>query len=209
MLTGWDRRVAALCLSSAREAERARWRQYRAIWEYVERTQCRRAALLTHFGDRSSPAPTVDCCDVCAPGVAGAAGRMPVARAGRSAAPFAPAPNRGKKPTPATAFSPTFGGGQASRDGGGGESGGGGGELDRAIVEVVAAARPPVGRTRAVEILRGGRSKVIAEHSYDGLPVYGAFSHLRSADVLGRVDQLLAAGKLRSTGGRFPKLRAA
>jgi ATP-dependent DNA helicase RecQ len=209
MLTGWDRRVAALCLSSAREAERARWRQYRAIWEYVERTQCRRAALLTHFGDRSSPAPTVDCCDVCAPGVAGAAGRMPVARAGRSAAPFAPAPNRGKKPTPATAFSPTFGGGQASRDGGGGESGGGGGELDRAIVEVVAAARPPVGRTRAVEILRGGRSKVIAEHSYDGLPVYGAFSHLRSADVLGRVDQLLAAGTLRSTGGRFPKLRAA
>jgi ATP-dependent DNA helicase RecQ len=60
-----------------------------------------------------------------------------------------------------------------------------------------------------VEILRGGRSKVIAEHAYDGLPVYGAFSHLRSADVLGRVDQLIAAGTLRSTGGRFPKLRAA
>jgi ATP-dependent DNA helicase RecQ len=66
-----------------------------------------------------------------------------------------------------------------------------------------------VGRTRAVEILRGGRSKVIAEHSYDGLPVYGVFSHLRSADVLSRVDQLIAAGTLRSTGGRFPKLRAA
>lgn len=71
------------------------------------------------------------------------------------------------------------------------------------------SARPPVGRTRAVEILRGGRSKVIAAYAYDGLPDYGAFSHLRSADVLGRVDQLLTAGTLRSTGGRFPKLRAA
>ena len=67
-------------------------------------------------------------------------------------------------------------------------------------------ARPPVGRTRAVEILRGGRSKVIAEHSYDGLPAYGTFAHLRSGDVLGRVDELLDAGTLRSTGGRFPKL---
>jgi ATP-dependent DNA helicase RecQ len=83
------------------------------------------------------------------------------------------------------------------------------GDLDSAIVEVVRSAQPPVGRTRAVEILRGGRSKVIAEHAYDGLPAYGSFAHLRSGDVLGRVDQLLAAGTLRSTGGRFPKLRSA
>jgi ATP-dependent DNA helicase RecQ len=81
--------------------------------------------------------------------------------------------------------------------------------LDEAIVEVVCSARPPVGRSRAVEILRGGRSKVIAQYAYDGLPTYGAFAHLRSADVLGRVDELLASGALRSTGGRFPKLRAA
>jgi ATP-dependent DNA helicase RecQ len=82
-------------------------------------------------------------------------------------------------------------------------------DLDRAIVEVVGSARPPVGRTRAVEILRGGRSKVIFENAYDGLALYGAFAHLRSDDVLGRVDELLADGTLRSTGGRFPKLRAA
>jgi ATP-dependent DNA helicase RecQ len=63
-----------------------------------------------------------------------------------------------------------------------------------------------VGRTRAVEILRGGRSKVIAQHSYDGLLAYGAFAHLRGGDVLARVDRLLEAGRLRSTGGRFPKL---
>ena len=30
---GWDRRAAALCLASAREAERVRWAQYRAVWE--------------------------------------------------------------------------------------------------------------------------------------------------------------------------------
>ena len=83
------------------------------------------------------------------------------------------------------------------------------GPITQAILEVVSDAQPPVGRTRAVEILRGGRSKVIAQHSYDGLPLYGAFAHLRSDEVLGRVDELLAAGTLRSTGGRFPKLRAA
>jgi ATP-dependent DNA helicase RecQ len=66
-----------------------------------------------------------------------------------------------------------------------------------------------VGRTRAVEILRGGRSKVIQRHSYDGLPSYGTFSYLTNDEVLGRVDELLRAGALRSTGGRFPKLAAA
>ncbi|MGI8902396.1 MAG: RQC domain-containing protein [Solirubrobacteraceae bacterium] len=82
------------------------------------------------------------------------------------------------------------------------------GGLDQAILEVVLSASPSVGRTRAVEILRGGRSKLIAEHAYDSLTAYGAYAHLRSSDVLGRVDELLAAGTLRSTGGRFPKLRA-
>jgi ATP-dependent DNA helicase RecQ len=66
-----------------------------------------------------------------------------------------------------------------------------------------------VGRTRAVEILRGGRSKVIEQYAYDSLGAYGSFAHLRGPDVLQRVDALLAAGTLRSTGGRFPKLRAA
>ena len=83
------------------------------------------------------------------------------------------------------------------------------GDLDAAILDVVVSAAPPVGRTRAVEILRGGRSKVIVQYAYDRLAGYGAFAHLRSSEVLGRVDQLLEAGTLRSTGGRFPKLRAA
>ena len=60
-----------------------------------------------------------------------------------------------------------------------------------------------------MEILRGGRSRVIREHSYDGLPVYGTFAHLTRDEVLGRVDELVGAGRLRSTGGRFPKLAVA
>ena len=57
--------MLAICQSSARDAERARWAQYRSIWDYVEREQCRRRALLTHFGDRSDPAPLGPCCDAC------------------------------------------------------------------------------------------------------------------------------------------------
>jgi ATP-dependent DNA helicase RecQ len=82
-------------------------------------------------------------------------------------------------------------------------------ELDRAIVEIVVTARPSVGRTRTVEILRGGRSKLIAENGYDGLDLYGAYSHLSSADTLAEVDALIERGVLRSTGGRFPKLALA
>jgi ATP-dependent DNA helicase RecQ len=63
----WSPRTLALCLTSARDAERARWAQYRAVWRYVEGAECRRAALLAHFGDDASAAPSVACCDVCAP----------------------------------------------------------------------------------------------------------------------------------------------
>jgi ATP-dependent DNA helicase RecQ len=82
-------------------------------------------------------------------------------------------------------------------------------ELERAIVEVVVSARPSVGRTRTVEILRGGRSKLIAQNGYDSLELYGAYPDLSSAEALAQVDQLIARGVLRSTGGRFPKLALA
>jgi ATP-dependent DNA helicase RecQ len=181
----WDRRTLGLCQSSARDGERARWAQYRSIWDYVERPQCRRRALLVHFGDHSDPAPLGGCCDVC----------------------------DGNEPEWAT---DAFGrrqppGAAGARDGSGAGAAGSSavpGDLDDAIVSVVRTAQPSVGRTRAVEILRGGRSKIIAEHAYDELPEYGSFAHLRSGDVLGRVDELLEAGTLSSSGGRFPKLRA-
>ena len=80
------------------------------------------------------------------------------------------------------------------------------GDLDSAILDTVAAARPACGRTRVVEILRGGRSRKLLEHSYDGLPSYGSFDHLTADEVLRRVDGLITAGRLRSTGGAYPKL---
>jgi len=78
-----------------------------------------------------------------------------------------------------------------------------------AILSVVSEASPSVGRTRVVEILRGGRSKVIAKYGYDELPGYGSFHDWRADELLGEVDGLIDAGRLRSTGGRFPKLRLA
>ncbi len=173
LLEGFDGRALAACRTSAGDAERARWRQYRAVWAFVESDACRRSAILRHFGDPTAPAPSGPCCDVCDPAVL----------------PAAPAPAR-----------------RAAANGNGGAPAG---DLDTAILDVVTSASPSVGRTRAVEILRGGRSRVIQEHSYDGLPAYGTFSDLTREEVLGRVDGLLATGSLRSTGGRFPKLARA
>src|SRR5215211_9414502 len=70
LLGPFDRRAAALCRSSLEEGIKARWRQYREIWAYVEQDSCRRAAILQHFGDRSTPAARPGaCCDVCDQGL--------------------------------------------------------------------------------------------------------------------------------------------
>ncbi|HEY1778765.1 MAG TPA: ATP-dependent DNA helicase RecQ [Solirubrobacteraceae bacterium] len=180
--------------SSAGEARDARWAQYRGIWAFAESDRCRRVAIQRHFGDREQPSVDagVPCCDVCDP----------------AAIPAAPA--RG-----GAAAGGARGGGVSSASSGrarrGAIAAGAGGpapgvELDRAIVELVLSARPSVGRTRAVEILRGGRSKVVAQNGYDSLELYGTFAHLSSAQALARVDELIDRGVLRSTGGRFPKL---
>ena len=55
VLGAFDGRARAACRSSAGEAQRARWRQYRAVWAFVEGAECRRAAILRHFGDRAQP----------------------------------------------------------------------------------------------------------------------------------------------------------
>ena len=61
----FDGRATALCRASVGEAAKARWRQYRDIWAYVESGDCRRRSILRHFGDRSDPHPRGDCCDAC------------------------------------------------------------------------------------------------------------------------------------------------
>jgi ATP-dependent DNA helicase RecQ len=167
----FDARARVACRTSASEGQRARWRQYRAVWAFAEGSACRRATILRHFGDRRAPArdPDVPCCDVCDPGWVPAAPAAPVVGvSGRARA----------------------------RD------------LDAAILSVVETATPHVGRTRTVEILRGGRAKALLERGYDGLPEYGTFDHLSAREVLARVDGLIDAGGLRVGGGAFPKLEA-
>jgi RecQ family ATP-dependent DNA helicase len=83
------------------------------------------------------------------------------------------------------------------------------GGVEQAILAVVRQADPAIGRTRAVEILRGGRSKVVRKYGYDELPGYGAFGDWRADELLREVDALIDGGMLRSTGGRFPKLKVA
>jgi ATP-dependent DNA helicase RecQ len=65
IVAAFDRRAQALCRSSVGEAGKARWRQYREIWAYVESGSCRRRTILRHFGDHSDPAPGEVCCDAC------------------------------------------------------------------------------------------------------------------------------------------------
>jgi len=183
----FDGRARAACRTSAGEGQRARWRQYRAVWAFVEGSACRRETILRHFGDPAAPAPAagVPCCDVCDP----------------SWVPAAPAGGRGRSGT----------GGRGGANGANGAGGGrvfSAGDLDDAIVSVVETASPSVGRTRTVEILRGGRSKTIVKNAYDGLEAYGTFDHLTAQQVLVRVDELIGAGRLRSTGGAYPKLQS-
>ena len=174
----WDAASAAACRASAGEAAAVRRRQFRAVWRWVEGDSCRRVGILRHFGDQSTPTPTARCCDVCDPEL-----RLRPVAAGMRRAALRPAQ-------------------LAHRPSGAHELDG----LDDAILDVVATAEPPVGRVRAVDVLRGSRSKAVSANSYDGLPHYGRFNHLSAFSVLERVDALLAAGALKSTGGRFPKL---
>jgi len=192
VLAAYDGRARAACRTSAGEGQRARWKQYRAVWAYAEGDACRRSSILRHFGDPACGDPRVPCCDVCDPGVVPAGPPRAVSggarpEAGRSASRRSGATAGGR------------GRGVATVDG----------DLDAAIAAVVARADPAVGRTRLVEILRGGRSKAIFEHGYDGLPEYGTFDQLSGPDVLAHVDALLAAGHVESTGGTYPKLRIA
>jgi len=163
----FDGRAAALCRTSIEEGARARWRQYREIWAYVEESACRRGAILRHFGDPGAAragASQAGCCDVCDPALA------------LSAPP----------PDPVEV-----------------------GNLDDAILSVATGARPAVGRTTCAEILHGSRSKKIQRNSYDGLAAYGVSSHMRRADILARVDELIEQGRLATSDGPYPVLRVA
>jgi ATP-dependent DNA helicase RecQ len=61
-------RVGVVC----RAARDRGWRAYRAVEAFVSDSEnCRRRALLDHFGDAREGAPTGRCCDVCDPDTIG------------------------------------------------------------------------------------------------------------------------------------------
>ena len=69
-LTGpFDGHAHTRCRSLIAAGRRARWRQYRGIWEYAESYRCRRGAIVGHFGDPAPPPSRGHCCDVCTPAV--------------------------------------------------------------------------------------------------------------------------------------------
>ena len=182
----YDARARSLCQTSAKQATKARWAAYRSVWHFVETATCRRAAVLGHFGDRDRDAAplSVPCCDVCNPESVADVVSVEVRATKKGAS------SSGRSLAPRAALADSS-------------------SLDEAIIDLVASAHPQLGRTRAVQVLRGGRSKVIASNHYDELEHYGAFGDLHADDVLGRVDALLAAGRIVSSGGRFPKLQSA
>lgn len=53
--------------AAARRAVDRSWAGYRAITGFVDATDCRRRAILDHFGDSSAGAPEGRCCDLCDP----------------------------------------------------------------------------------------------------------------------------------------------
>jgi ATP-dependent DNA helicase RecQ len=67
VLADYDGRARARAIASAAEGQRARWRQYWTVWSFVEGRECRREAVLRHFGDPDPPRADVPCCDVCDP----------------------------------------------------------------------------------------------------------------------------------------------
>jgi ATP-dependent DNA helicase RecQ len=164
VLAGYGDRAAGLVRGSMGDAARARWRQYRDIWAYVEGDGCRRERILRHFGDHSSPVASDTCCDVCDAGLV----------------PVLPAPD------PVSVAS-----------------------LDEAILSVAQTASPRVGRTTCAAIVHGARTQKIERNSYDGLPAYGASSHMRRAQILERIDELINDGRLATTNGPYPVLSVA
>jgi ATP-dependent DNA helicase RecQ len=159
----FEQRVAMACRTSVEEGARARWRQYREIWAYVESDRCRRQAILRHFGDHGGPGDRQGepCCDVCDGGLVPELPKIPLQQVEN---------------------------------------------LDEAILSVARLATPAVGRTTCAAIVHGGRGKKIERNSYDGLPGYAATPHMRRDDILARVDQLIAEGRIEVSSGIRPVL---
>ena len=179
----WDGRALALCRTSAQEGTRVRWRQYRAVWAWVEGSTLpargHPAPLRRPLGARARPArAATSATRRSRPRRRRAAPR----RAARPAGAARPPPGRRGRPRRARRGDPRRRG-------------------HRRSPRSAARARS---RSCAAGARRSSRSTptTACRTTARGRTCAGPA-------VLARVDALLAAGTLRSTGGRFPKLEVA
>jgi hypothetical protein len=75
--------------------------------------------------------------------------------------------------------------------------------LDAAIAELVGSSFEPLDADRCAALLWGERAFWVRDHidQEDPPPAYGRFAHVRRGVLAERVEELLAAGRLRLAGG--------
>ena len=176
---GFDGEALSRARAAAADAQKLRWQRYKDVWGFVDSEGCRRRDILTHFGDKREPSPEGPCCDRCD------ATLVPKGASAKAKAAAKASGSGGVAVVLSTADA---------------------GELAEAIIATVTEAQPTIGRTRLGEILRGSRGKALVGSGQDQLPQYGRFASLSHNSILALADEMLGDGRLKSTGGRFPKL---
>ena len=72
------------------------------------------------------------------------------------------------------------------------------------IVAAVDRLTRPVGRIPLARALRGSRAKSLARGGLLTLPEYGCLAEYDEASIVAAIDELLAAGRLKRTGQKYP-----
>jgi ATP-dependent DNA helicase RecQ len=74
------------------------------------------------------------------------------------------------------------------------------------IVAAVGRLTRPVGKSNLARALRGSRAKALSRGGLLQLPEYGALAEHAEAEIVAAIEGLLAEGKLRRTGQKYPTL---
>jgi ATP-dependent DNA helicase RecQ len=77
-------------------------------------------------------------------------------------------------------------------------------DVSAAVLLAVDETHGAVGRSRLTAILRGSTAKALKGAGHDKLKSYGELVHMTQDDVMVAIDDLIAAGTLRKTGGPYP-----
>ena len=72
------------------------------------------------------------------------------------------------------------------------------------VVRAVGRLSRPVGKGNLARALRGSRAKALARGGLLTMPEYGALADFAEASITAAIDALLAEGRLRRTGSKYP-----